>query len=77
MEIIAPISIILIPFGLVNYIFNLFFIDRKYNNIKDKYNITLEHHNQYCALKTKYYYPSNITINIEKKSVNYFIKIKN
>ena len=69
MGIMAPISIILIPFGLVNYIFNFPFIDRKYDNIRDKYNITLERYYQYGVLNTKYDYPSNIIINIEKNSI--------
>ena len=69
MGILAPLSISLIPFGLVNYIFNFSFIDRKYDNIRDKYNITLERYHQYGALNTKYDYPSNIIINIEKKEL--------
>lgn len=71
---IAPISIALTPLSIVYYIFNGTIMEKTYDNtienIKNKYNISLDRHYQYGVLDDKYSYPSHITINIEKKELD-------
>ena len=65
---LAPISISMIPLGIVNYFTNSSIIDKIYDEvIKNKYNISYERYHQYGSTNTKYDYPSHIIINIEKK----------
>ena len=65
-----PLSIIITPFGIINYITNSSLIDNIYDktiqNIENKYNISYERYHQFGSSNTRYDYPSHIIVNIKR-----------